>query len=120
MFSLKVGSELRPKRSCQIRRSNPGVKVVYDESRKREVKTRPIYECRGDERLTTQVEKSRVRDKMYNRVGVMKDYYLKLRYLRAADTLGGSRTRFFTIIFVIFHKNKRVYYQSKARDKESI
>ncbi len=33
-------------------------KVVYYESRKREVKTRPMYECRCDERLKTKPEKS--------------------------------------------------------------
>jgi hypothetical protein len=27
------------------------VDVVYHESRKREIKTRPMYECRSDERL---------------------------------------------------------------------
>ena len=32
--------------------------VVYYESRKREVKARPIYECRCDERLKTKSEKS--------------------------------------------------------------
>ena len=32
--------------------------VVYYESRKRELKTRPIYECRCDERLKTKAEKS--------------------------------------------------------------
>ncbi len=32
--------------------------VVYYESRKRELKTRPIYECRYDERLKTKDEKS--------------------------------------------------------------
>jgi hypothetical protein len=32
--------------------------VVYYESIKREVKTRPIYECRCDERLKTKVEES--------------------------------------------------------------
>ncbi len=31
---------------------------VYYESRKRELKTRPIYECRCDERLKTKYEKS--------------------------------------------------------------
>ncbi len=31
---------------------------VYYESRKRELKTRPIYECRCDERLKTKPEKS--------------------------------------------------------------
>jgi hypothetical protein len=32
--------------------------VVYYESMKREVKTRPIYECRCDERLKTKSEES--------------------------------------------------------------
>ena len=32
--------------------------VVYYESIKQELKTRPIYECRCDERLKTQVEES--------------------------------------------------------------
>ncbi len=32
--------------------------VVYYESRNRELKTRPIYECRYDERLKTKSEKS--------------------------------------------------------------
>ncbi len=32
--------------------------VVYHESRKRELKTRCIYECRCDERLKTKNEKS--------------------------------------------------------------
>jgi hypothetical protein len=32
--------------------------IVYYESRKREVKTRPIYECRYDEGLKTKDEKS--------------------------------------------------------------
>jgi hypothetical protein len=31
---------------------------VYYETRKRELKTRPIYECRCDERLKTKSEKS--------------------------------------------------------------
>jgi hypothetical protein len=31
---------------------------VYYESRKRELKTKPIYECRCDERLETKTEKS--------------------------------------------------------------
>ncbi len=31
---------------------------VYFESRKRELKTRPIYNCRSDERLKTKSEKS--------------------------------------------------------------
>jgi hypothetical protein len=31
---------------------------VYDESRRRELKTRPIYECRCDERLKMKSEKS--------------------------------------------------------------
>ncbi len=32
---------------------------VYFESRKREPKTKPIYECRCDERLKTKTEKSK-------------------------------------------------------------
>ena len=32
--------------------------VVYYESTKRELKTRPIYECRFDERLKTETEES--------------------------------------------------------------
>ena len=32
--------------------------VVYYESMKRELKTRPIYECRCDERLKTKAEES--------------------------------------------------------------
>ncbi len=32
--------------------------VVYYESRKRELKTRPMYECQCDERLKTKSEKS--------------------------------------------------------------
>ncbi len=32
--------------------------VVYYESRKRALKTRPIFECRCDERLKTKTEKS--------------------------------------------------------------
>ena len=32
--------------------------VVYYETIKRELKTRPIYECRCDERLKTKVEES--------------------------------------------------------------
>ncbi len=35
-----------------------GLLFVYYESRKRERKTRPIYECRCDERLKTKAEKS--------------------------------------------------------------
>jgi hypothetical protein len=42
---------------------------VYDESRKRELKTRPIYECRCDERLKTGllliIDKARAKDKTY-------------------------------------------------------
>ena len=34
------------------------VNFVYYESRKRELKTRPTYECRCDERLKTKDEKS--------------------------------------------------------------
>ncbi len=32
--------------------------TVYYESRKRDLKTRPIYECRCDERLKTKAQKS--------------------------------------------------------------
>ena len=35
---------------------NRSQKVVYYEAMKREVKTRPICECRSDERLKTKVE----------------------------------------------------------------
>ena len=35
-----------------------GKEVVYYESIKRELKTRPIYDCRCDERLKTKVEES--------------------------------------------------------------
>ena len=41
--------------SCQHVRQ---VVVVYYESIKRELKTKPIYECRCDERLKTRVEES--------------------------------------------------------------
>ncbi len=34
------------------------MRLVYYESRKREVKGRPVYECRCDERLKTKAEKS--------------------------------------------------------------
>ena len=34
------------------------LKVVYYESIKRELKTRPMYECRCDERLKIEVEES--------------------------------------------------------------
>jgi hypothetical protein len=37
---------------------NSHTNFVYYESRKRELKTRPIYECRCDERLKTKDEKS--------------------------------------------------------------
>jgi hypothetical protein len=41
---------------------------VYYESIKRELKTRPMYECRCDERLKTQPEKStRLRDEVNRR-----------------------------------------------------
>jgi hypothetical protein len=33
-------------------------RIVYYESIKRELKTRPIYECRCDERLKTKAEES--------------------------------------------------------------
>jgi hypothetical protein len=40
-------------------RQSPSVEIlVYYESRKRELKTKPIYECRCDERLKTKTEKS--------------------------------------------------------------
>jgi hypothetical protein len=42
-------------RSCQ---THPNRLYVYYESRKEELKTRPIYECRCDERLKTKDEKS--------------------------------------------------------------
>jgi hypothetical protein len=38
--------------------SRRGFIVVYYSSRKRELKTRPIYECRCDERLKTKAEES--------------------------------------------------------------
>jgi hypothetical protein len=38
--------------------TNQPINFVYYESRKRELKTRPIYECRCDERLKTKSEKS--------------------------------------------------------------
>ncbi len=37
---------------------SPSFFYFYYESRKRELKTRPIYECRCDERLKTKVEES--------------------------------------------------------------
>jgi hypothetical protein len=41
-----------------LRRLRGHIRPVYHESRKRELKTRPIYECRCDERLKTKSEKS--------------------------------------------------------------
>jgi hypothetical protein len=38
--------------------SSKCVPLVYYESRKRELKTRPLYECRCDERLKAKDEKS--------------------------------------------------------------
>ena len=40
----------------QTRCPNMNLLVVYYESRKRELKTRPIYECRYDERLKSKTE----------------------------------------------------------------
>ncbi len=53
-------------KAIAIKKTNVGLSVrwktknefVYNESRKWEVKTRPIYECRCDERLKTKSEKS--------------------------------------------------------------
>ncbi len=42
----------------KIRVEESGYLTVYYESRKRELETRPIYECRSDERLKTESEKS--------------------------------------------------------------
>ena len=41
-----------------VARGRRQVRVVYYESIKRELKTRPIYECRCDERLKTKVKGS--------------------------------------------------------------
>jgi hypothetical protein len=41
-----------------IRQSSSVEILVFYESRKRELKTKPIYECRCDERLKTKTEKS--------------------------------------------------------------
>ncbi len=38
--------------------NSPVQELVYYETRKRELKTRPMYECRCDERLKTKTEKS--------------------------------------------------------------
>ncbi len=40
------------------RRSDERFILFYSESRKRELKTKPIYECRSDERLKTKSERS--------------------------------------------------------------
>jgi hypothetical protein len=53
------------KKRVPFMKSNPWVSndefiVDYSESRKRELKTRPTYECRCDERLKTKDEKSNV------------------------------------------------------------
>jgi hypothetical protein len=90
---------------------------VYYESIKWEVHRRLMYECRCDERLNSKsegrtsnrkhkwysvrrvivcllwIDKARalgLADKTYMSVGVMKDYKLKLRDLRASHTLGWS------------------------------
>ena len=41
-----------------LRKTNKNCLFVYYESRKRELNTRPIYECRCDEKLKTKSEKS--------------------------------------------------------------
>ncbi len=41
-----------------MNQENDFSEVVHQESRNRELKTRPIYECRCDERLKTKSEKS--------------------------------------------------------------
>ncbi len=44
---------------CDLQGSGaPNFMFVYSESIKRELKTRPIYECRSVERLKTKVEES--------------------------------------------------------------
>jgi hypothetical protein len=45
-------------RQCLYSSYRTHVLPVYYESRKRDLKTRPIYECRSDERLKTKSEKS--------------------------------------------------------------
>jgi hypothetical protein len=41
-----------------LRKTNKNCLFVYYESRKRELNTRPIYECRCDEKLKNKSEKS--------------------------------------------------------------
>ncbi len=45
-------------RECDGRVMLASVFIVYYESMKRELKTRPLYECRWDERLKTEAEES--------------------------------------------------------------
>jgi hypothetical protein len=50
---LKIETRLRDERLASVKGE-----FVYYESMKRELKTRPIYECRCDERLKTKAEES--------------------------------------------------------------
>ena len=64
--------------------------IVYYESIKREVKTRPRYECRCDERLKTKTEKS-TRLTYTGLIGELEHLKIKTRLIdeKFASVMGG-------------------------------
>ena len=77
--------------------------VVYYESIKWELKIRPIYECRCDERQQTVVlfiitEKGRGKERKWDGVGVMKDKEMKLEDVKVPHTLGWASSIIFEYI----------------------
>jgi hypothetical protein len=73
--------------------------LVYYESRKRDVKTRPIYECRYDERLITKSEKS-------TRLGYT-GLFGKLEHLKIKTRL---------IELLVPEEKLRIYHESRKRE----
>ncbi len=63
--------------------------IVYYESRKREVKTSPIYQCRCDDRLKTKSEKSTLLG-YTGLLGELEPLKIETKNLHSSDTLGCS------------------------------
>ena len=85
--------------------------VVYYESIKREVKTRPLYECRFDERLKHKGEES---TRLAYTVLLGELEHLKVVVLASPDYSAGksfeavnSKNSFFLFLFLFFNFKKR-------------
>jgi hypothetical protein len=80
------------------------VSFLYSDSRKRELKTRPMYECRCDERLKTKSEKST----LLGYTGLIGELeHLKIETRLIDEMFVSVMGEYVFLKFVVYHESRK-------------